>query len=144
MIMMAAGVDYPYEPVTRGFFGGLFGGDTNCITADVCTQTGIFGIDAISDDGLIELFADGKLIQRKGYLWDGASGPTWDTKTTIWASGIHDPLYQLMIEGSLPLSFKFRVDSELYVTMRTAGAGAFRASQWLYAVDKCGSKSLAA
>lgn len=32
----------------------------------------------------------------KGYAWDGPSGPTWDSKTFMQASLVHDALYQLM------------------------------------------------
>ena len=35
---------------------------------------------------------------KPGYAWDGASGPTIDTKNTVAASMIHDILYQFMRE----------------------------------------------
>jgi len=44
----------------------------------------------------IELDADGSLRIRPGYAWDGASGPTLDTRDTMRASLVHDALYQLM------------------------------------------------
>lgn len=43
-----------------------------------------------------------KLIIRKGYAWDGASGPGIDTKTNMRGALIHDALYQLMRSGLLP------------------------------------------
>ena len=44
----------------------------------------------------IRLEPDGKLIIQKGYAWDGPSGPTFDTKTFMRASLVHDVFYQLM------------------------------------------------
>lgn len=41
----------------------------------------------------------GILYIKKGYIWDGASGPTIDTKSTIIASLVHDALYQSIREG---------------------------------------------
>lgn len=48
------------------------------------------------DTGFIELTIDGDLTIRKGYAWDGPSGPAFDTKTFMRASLVHDALYQLM------------------------------------------------
>jgi hypothetical protein len=44
----------------------------------------------------IDLNTDGELIIKKGYAWDGPSGPTIDTKNFMRGSLIHDALYQLM------------------------------------------------
>lgn len=38
----------------------------------------------------------GQLIVKKGYSWDGPSGPTIDTATFMRGSLVHDVLYQLM------------------------------------------------
>ena len=38
----------------------------------------------------------GLLCIRKGYAWDGPSGPTWDTKNFMRGSLVHDALYQLL------------------------------------------------
>ena len=66
---------------------------------DFSIQTGIRDIDAASD--FIWLHPDGVLNISKGYAWDGASGPTWDTEDSMIASLVHDALYQLMREGKL-------------------------------------------
>ena len=52
------------------------------------------------DDKYLRLI-DGILIIRKGYAWDGASGPTWDDKTNMIGSLIHDALYQIMRESNV-------------------------------------------
>ena len=41
------------------------------------------------------------LIIKKGYAWDGPSGPTIDTPNFMRGSLVHDALYQLMREGQL-------------------------------------------
>lgn len=44
----------------------------------------------------IDLDPDGTLRIRPGYAWDGASGPTYDSKSSMRPSLVHDALYQLM------------------------------------------------
>jgi hypothetical protein len=44
----------------------------------------------------VDLGADGILVIKKGYAWDGPSGPTFDTSNFMRGSLIHDALYQLM------------------------------------------------
>ena len=44
----------------------------------------------------ISLDQRGLLVLRKGYAWDGPSGPTIDTKNFSRGSLVHDALYQLM------------------------------------------------
>ena len=39
------------------------------------------------------------LLIKDGYAWDGASGPTIDTKNTQTASLVHDGLWQLIAAG---------------------------------------------
>ena len=41
-------------------------------------------------------YDNGKLIVKKGFAWDGPSGPSIDTKAFILASLVHDSLYKLM------------------------------------------------
>lgn len=49
----------------------------------------------------IALDCAGNLTIAEGYAWDGASGPTWDSKCSMRASLVHDALYQLMRLGLL-------------------------------------------
>jgi len=44
----------------------------------------------------IDLDINGNLKVKKGYAWDGPSGPVIDTKENLRASLVHDALYQLM------------------------------------------------
>ncbi len=59
------------------------------------------GQDIASPSGFIALSKDGLLFIKKGYAWDGPSGPTIDTKNFMRGSLIHDALYQLMREELL-------------------------------------------
>lgn len=43
----------------------------------------------------------GTLVIKKGYAWDGPSGPAIDTKNFMRGSLVHDALYQLMRERHL-------------------------------------------
>ena len=58
-------------------------------------------------------FATGRLFVEPRYAWDGASGPTWDDKTNMRASLIHDALYQLIREGHLDIKWRKRADELL-------------------------------
>jgi len=49
----------------------------------------------------ITLTEKGKLTIKKGYAWDGPSGPTVDTLNFMRGSLVHDALYQLMREQHL-------------------------------------------
>ena len=57
--------------------------------------------DIHSNSGYIDLTAEGTLTIKKGYAWDGPSGPTVDTRNFMRGSLVHDALYQLMREGAL-------------------------------------------
>ncbi|EPS7957029.1 hypothetical protein [Vibrio parahaemolyticus] len=53
----------------------------------------------------LSLSEQGLLTIKKGYSWDGVSGPATDTRRNlILASLVHDELYQLMREESPPQS----------------------------------------
>jgi len=89
----------------------------------------------------VQLFTDGLLIIQKGYAWDGASGPTWDDKSNMRASLVHDALYQLMRLELLPQSCKKQADRELQKAMIEDGAFKIRAWYYYKAVEMAGGKS---
>lgn len=82
------------------------------------------------DTYFLRLSTGGKLIIKAGYAWDGASGPTIDTKNTIRGSLVHDALYQLMREGHLSHEWRKQADKELYRILREDGMSALRAKLW--------------
>lgn len=66
--------------------------------------------EADIETDFIWLDTDGGLKVRRGYAWNGTSGPTRDGPTNMRASLIHDPLYQLMNEGLLPQEMRKAAD----------------------------------
>lgn len=65
---------------------------------------------------------DKTLIVKKGYAWDGPSGPTIDTKNFMRGSLVHDALYQLMRLGHLDKNaWRNRTDHELQRICRDDG-----------------------
>ena len=53
------------------------------------------------DTDYIALTQEGSLTIKKGYAWDGPSGPTIDTLNFMRGALVHDALYQLMRERHL-------------------------------------------
>ena len=71
-----------------------------------------------------------KLFIEKGYAWDGASGPTWDDKSTMMASLVHDALYQLLRAGIIHESRRLDADAELERIAVEDGMWKWRAAMW--------------
>jgi len=63
-------------------------------------QTEIKPEEAV-DTEYLSLSLDGFLTIKKGYAWDGPSGPTIDTLNFMRSSLVHDAFYQLMRERFL-------------------------------------------
>jgi hypothetical protein len=73
-------------------------GDYKYITAAVETyETGI-ETETLHAVSHCELMPSGVLTIKKGYAWDGPSGPTIDTSSLMRGSLVHDSLYQLLRE----------------------------------------------
>lgn len=59
----------------------------------------------------ITLDTKGTLTIKKGYAWDGPSGPVVDTRENMRASVVHDALYQLMRHKKLSVTaYKDKAD----------------------------------
>lgn len=84
----------------------------------------------------IALNTAGLLVTKKGYAWDGPSGPTFDTKNFMRGSLVHDALYQLMRNELLPASCREQADLELHKICREDGMSKFRAWYVLLGVRK--------
>jgi len=82
------------------------------LAEDAYYRTGIKGFDI--DTHFIKLSSDGLMLIRKDYGWDGASGPTIDTKDTMQGSLVHDAGYDLIKAGLLPKEYKGVFDAMLY------------------------------
>jgi hypothetical protein len=84
----------------------------------------------------------GLLIVKKGYAWDGPSGPTVDTKNFMRGSLVHDALYQLIRLGKLDKNiYRILADTELYYICRDSGMGLPRACMVYYALRVFGNPS---
>lgn len=84
-----------------------------------------------SSDGWIRLTPGGLLQIRKGYCWDGPSGPAIDTKNFMRGSLLHDALYQLMRENKLPQDCRKIADEVLKLACLEDGMSGIRAN-WVY------------
>jgi len=94
--------------------------------SDFVYETGIH-VDQAHSTGLLKINVMGKLTIKKGYSWDGPSGPSIDTNNFMRGSLIHDALYQLMREGVLPQHARIRVDDILREVCLLDGMSKFRA-----------------
>lgn len=82
----------------------------------------------------ITLDTEGNLTIRAGYAWDGASGPTYDSRSSMRPSLVHDALYQLMRLGLLDQSFRPAVDLIFRRMCKEDGMWSPRAQLWYMAV----------
>jgi hypothetical protein len=107
------------------------------LAAAYSVQVNIFP-DALIRTEFIDLTPDGWLTMRRGYAWDGASGPTLHTRNTFRGSLVHDALYQLMREEHLPRSWRRAADLEMQRILCEDGMTQARAFLWYRAVRRCG------
>lgn len=82
----------------------------------------------------IVLAQNGLLYIKKGYAWDGPSGLTFDTASSMRASLVHDALYELIRKGHLRQSDRMAADYELYERCIEDKMFKIRARLWLRAV----------
>ena len=75
------------------------------------------------------------------YAWDGASGPTVDTKATMYAGLVHDALYQLIRLEVLPMSSRKGVDKLFRRLLKEDGMTFFRRWYFYRAVRWFGASS---
>jgi len=85
---------------------------------------------------------NGNLTVLKGFAWDGASGLTFDTDSSMRGSCIHDAIYRLIRQKLLPESQKELADDILWFVCVKDGMWEWRANIWHLAVDKCGGSSV--
>lgn len=126
--------------IKKGLLHGLLTPDRFLLTGAIEAKTCIEGYRVSLP--FIDLYKDGTLVLHHGYSWDGASGPTWDTWTTMRASAIHDALYKLIKMGYVPKKTKWKSDLMLYFIMREDGAWWIRALYYMIAVEVFGNSHL--
>ena len=84
----------------------------------------------------IRLDMDGVLTIKAGYAWDGASGPTVDTKNSIRGSLVHDVYYQLIRQKHLHQGLREKADLVFRSILLRDGMSRFRAWVWYRSVSK--------
>ena len=77
----------------------------------------------------IDLTSDGRLTLKKGYAWDGPSGPTFDTRNFMRGSLVHDALYQLMREQHLDREI-YRKPADMLLRLMCCQDGMWSVRAW--------------
>ena len=90
----------------------------------------------------ISVKPNGHMMITEEYAWDGASGPTLDTKTSMRGSLTHDALTQLIRMGYLPKSFRSKADGILRRICLEDGMCTARANTWEWCVNRFGEMSI--
>ncbi len=109
------------------------------LARDYCHSTEIQGYEILTP--FLAIDKTGLLFIKKGYAWDGASGPTFDSKCTIRGSLIHDSIYQLIRLKLLPHICKQVADNLLHDICVEDGMSNLRADIWLKMVRLFGDGS---
>lgn len=105
------------------------------LAEDYRVQTPIIP-EAACGNEYFALLRTGELIIRKGYAWDGASGPTFDTKSSMRPSLIHDVFCQMMQKRMLDWGRWHQEVNEYFRDLCVEdGMASFRASLWYAAVE---------
>lgn len=89
----------------------------------------------------VSVSGTGVMTIRRGYAWDGPSGPTIDTKNALRASLVHDAMYQLIRLGYYPHRYKQLADDVLYNILIEDGMSRIRAALWRKALGLFGGKN---
>ena len=86
---------------------------------------------------------DSVLSVKRGYAWDGASGPIINTRDTLVASLVHDVLYQAMRLNLIKPSKDNRkiADKNFFEILKMHGVNSIRRKVWYFAVRLFGKKS---
>ena len=94
------------------------------------------------DTQFISLDMSGMLQVKRGYAWDGPSGPTLDSKSAMQASLVHDALYGLMRDGFIMGEKNRRkADKVFYMLLKRDGMWKIRAKVWYRSVRRWAKNS---
>ena len=86
-----------------------------------------------------DLDTAGKLTVKRGYAWDGPSGPVIDTQDNMRASLVHDALYQLMRNKQLNARTHRRAaDREFREICKADGVSSRTANIWYKGLRRFG------
>ena len=110
------------------------------VAEDLHEITKIFPEERIDTD-FVQLYDGGRLIVRKGFAWDGASGPTLPWKSSVRPSAVHDAVYGLIAAGLLDKKWRLTADNMFYRMLREDGMPRIQAMSWWLAVRMFGGGS---
>jgi hypothetical protein len=108
------------------------------VEQDCSAFVGIYSGEETIETDYIKLDGNGFMTVKRGYAWNGASGPTIDTPSTIRGSAFHDATYQLIQLGLLSEYCRKKADENLRSMCIEDGMLSFRADLWYEAVRLCG------
>jgi len=111
------------------------------LAEDYCHHVGLFPKEDIVTEFLV-LTTKGKLLIKRGYAWDGPSGPSIDTDTFMRGSLVHDAGYQLIAQGHLHKRVRPYLDRMLKNICLEDGMFSFRAWYVYKTVRKFGGGHL--
>lgn len=96
----------------------------------------------VAADDKLTLYPDGELWVHIGFLYDGPSGPTYDSKNTLVPSLMHD-IFQLFSRMGLLEGWLTRAEYDEYfrVMLKAYGMNRFRAWAWYRGVRIGGWRS---
>lgn len=103
------------------------------LSEDYVVQLPIVGVRII--DEWFRLTEFGHLTIFAGFAWDGASGPTFDTKDSMRASLVHDVLCIAMRDGRLDFAHQDQVNAIFKQHCIEDGMAPWRAWLWHAAVE---------
>lgn len=83
----------------------------------------------------------GRVVIKVGYAWDGASGPTIDTLSSMRCSLVHDVLYQLMRMGMIHENFRGMADELLCEIGQKDKMWVWRVHAWHKILEWAGKSS---
>jgi len=122
---------FNFKPSTEVLYREIAGAKQLCSEFHFDTEV---GIGWVGEAGFISFDKGGRIMVKVGYVWDGASGPTIDTPSSVCASLGHDVMYELMRLRLIPDTFKAIADKWFYERLLTDGMLPYRAYAWYKAV----------
>ena len=91
------------------------------------------------EDNKVYIKKNGLMTVKKGFRW-GASGPTWDTKSTRRASCLHDAIFYLsdkkVFAGERSTRVMKLANTYMYELLIADGMWKWRALAWYKTLDK--------
>lgn len=105
------------------------------LAEDYTLQTTIIPFKEVNTE-FIKLTTTGLLTIKEGYAWDGPSGPTIDTKSSMRGALVHDAGYQLAREELISQHYRIKLDELLHDICVEDGMWRWRARLWYDMVRK--------